>query len=332
MDNLGKEKFLNWTDAEAARFGKTPQMNRHRIHELPWFSDEQLVQIIKNHPRIKLRVFTSGSDPTRRNEDCQPVDTEGVSAEEILAAVRVGRMWVNLQRIDAVDPRFGELGKRLYSEIEADCPHFKPLWTNRAFLFISSPNAMVYLHADYQPNMLWHIRGHKRIWIYPAYDERIVSLRRIEEICAAGGEDDIPFKAEFDQMGTFFDPGPGDTVSWPARAPHRVVNGPDLNVSLSTFHETVDDFRRVEEHCADYFFRRTLPIVPQIARGPFAPAKVLAFKLCRRAGLAQHRASVKEYYAKYRVDPSMPLGLRPIPNGPILTEHSRLVKAASAAA
>src|SRR3977135_4483688 len=90
--------YLRWTDEEAKKFGIVPQVNRHRVHELPWFSDESLIQIIKNYPRAKMRIFTSGTNPETRAEDWQPVDTEGVSAEEILAAVRVGRMWVNLQR------------------------------------------------------------------------------------------------------------------------------------------------------------------------------------------------------------------------------------------
>jgi hypothetical protein len=328
MENISSDfKFLSWSADEAKNFGLKPQMNRHRVHELPWFSDQELIKLVKNYPRTKMRVFTSGTEPEKRAEDWQPVDTEGASAEEILESVRVGRMWVNLQRIDAADARFRELGDRLYGEIVERCPHFKPLWTNRAFLFISSPNAMVYLHADYQPNMLWHIRGHKRIWIYPAYDERIVSLRRIEEICA-GGEDDIDFRSEFDRIGQCFSVGPGDTVSWPARAPHRVVNGSDLNVSLSTFHETVDDYARVTQHCADYFMRETFPLAARLSNGNLASVKTLIFKVFRRAGYSKSRP-VKEFYAKYRIDPDSPLGIRSIPNGPILTEHSRLVKAAA---
>jgi len=323
------ESFLLWSEDEARNFGRIPQLNRHRVHELPWFSDESLLQLLENHPRTKMRVFASGTDPEKRAEDWQPVDTEGASAADILQAVRVGRMWVNMQRIDAVDPRFRDLGNRLYAEIAERCSHFQPLWTNRAFLFISSPNAMVYLHADYQPNMLWHIRGNKTIWIYPAYNEAIVSHERIAEICS-GGEDDLVYKPEFDAMATAFSVNPGDTVSWPARAPHRVVNGNSFNVSLSTFHETVDDYQRVMDHSADYFFRQTFPIALRLGNGTRTGTslKRLVFHASRRAGFVKGRP-VKEFYANYRIDPEAPLGIRRIPGGPVLTEHSRLVKAAS---
>jgi hypothetical protein len=318
------ERLLDWTPERAGRFGLEPQSSRHRLHELPWWDDAGLVKLIENQPRHQLRVFQSGVDPTQRHRDHQPIDTEGASAEEILAAVKKGKLWVNLQRIDSAQRAFDELGRRLYDELQASCPHFHPVWINRSFLFISSPGAMVYLHADYQPNMLWHLRGNKTIWIYPAYDPRIVSMERMEEICA-GGEDDIAYRHEFDAMGQAFSIAPGETVSWPARAPHRVVNGDNLNVSLSTFHETVEDYRRVLEHRADYLLRRRAPMAHRLLQGRGGTLKRLAYPAAERIGLAKGRP-VKEYFASLRIDPEAPNGVREIPNGPVLTEHSRLVQ------
>ena len=231
-----------------------------------------------------------------RHRDHQPVDTEGASGADILEAVKRGKLWVNMQRIDTAQPQFDELGRQLYAELQAGAPHFHPVWINRAFLFVSSPGAMVYLHADYQPNILWHLRGNKTIWIYPAYDPRIVSMERMEEICA-GGEDDIDFRHEFDAYGQAFHIGPGETVSWPARAPHRVINGDTLNVSLSTFHETVEDYDRVVEHRSDYLLRTKMPAARGLMRLVGAPGKRLAYRAMERAGWV-HGRPVKEYWAR----------------------------------
>ncbi|MGH2551485.1 MAG: cupin-like domain-containing protein, partial [Thermomicrobiales bacterium] len=317
-------RYLQWSPEQARNFGIVPQSCRHRVHELPWFTDEGLIQLIDRQPREKLRVFMSGTDPEHRQRDHQPVDTEGANAAEILESVKKGRLWVNLQRIDTVDERFNALGKRLYGELEQQCEHFHPVWINRAFLFISSPRAMVYLHADYQPNMLWHIRGEKKIWIYPAYDSRFVSRERIEEICS-GGEDDIEYKPEFDQNGQCFSIGPGETVSWPARSPHRVENGDSLNASLSTFHETIEDYARVLEHKADFMLRTRAPRLSRlVGSGKTSGAlKRVAYQAMSKFGWALGRPA-KEYYAGVRIDPEAPLGVREIPNGPVLTEHSRL--------
>lgn len=323
------KNYLDWTPEQAANFGVAPQSCRHRVHELPWFDDEGLIRLIDAQPREKLRVFMSGTDPMHRQRDHQPVDTEGVNGAEILESVRRGKLWVNMQRIETVDPRFDELGRRLYGELADQCPHFHPAWINRAFLFISSPGAMVYLHADYQPNMLWHIRGRKTIWIYPAYDERIVSLDRIEEICA-GGEDDIDYRPEFERYGKGFAIGPGETVSWPARAPHRVENGDSVNVSLSTFHETIEDYARVLGHRADYMLRTRAPLLFRGLGGRHVPAaiKKAGYLAMSRMGLEKGRP-VKQYYAKWRIDPEAPNGVREIPDGPVLTEHSRMVARAA---
>jgi hypothetical protein len=325
MDD-GKQamRLIDWTPQQASRFGLEPQSNRHRVAELPWWDDPGLVKLIEAQPRSHLRVFQSGVDPTQRHRDHQPVDTEGANAHEIVAAVKKGKLWVNLQRIDTTQSAFADLGKRLYGELEQSCPHFHPVWINRAFLFVSSPGAMVYLHADYQPNMLWHMRGNKTIWIYPPYDERIVSLERMEEICA-GGEDDIAYKHEFDGYARAFSIGPGETVSWPARAPHRVVNGSNLNVSLSTFHETVEDYRRVCEHRIDYELRTRLPAAHRLLRNRAGALKRLAVPVADRLGWAKGRP-VKEYWAKLRIDPEAPTGVREIAGGPVLTEHSRMAR------
>lgn len=323
-DSFSSKPLLQWSADQAGRFGLVAQTSRHRVHELPWWDDAGLARLIGRQPREKLRVFQSGTDPKQRHRDHQPVDTEGASPEDILEAVRRGKLWVNLQRIETCQPDFCDLGKRLYGEMQKEAPHFHPVWTNRAFLFISSPGAMVYLHADYQPNMLWHLRGNKTIWIYPAYDDRILSQERIEEICA-GGEDDIDYEYEYDKIGTPFEIEPGATVSWPARSPHRVINGNNLNVSLSTFHETVEDYQRVLEHKADYLLRTKLPRAQFLFSAVGRSAKRVAYLALERAGWAEGRP-VKEYWARLRVDPHAPSGVREIPGGPILTEHSRLVR------
>jgi len=158
------------------------------------------------------------------------------------------------------------------------------------------------------------------------YDPRICSLDRIEEICA-GGEDDIDFRHEFDQFGQPFDIGPGETVSWPARAPHRVINGESLNVSLSTFHETSEDYDRVLEHRSDYTMRTRLPAARNLIRLVGASGKRLAYRAMERAGWVRGRP-VKEYWTSLRIDPEAPTGVREMQDGPVLTEHSRLVQEA----
>jgi hypothetical protein len=96
-------------------------------------------------------------------------------------------------------------------------------------------------------------------------------------------------------------------------------------VSLSTFHETVEDYDRVVEHRSDYLLRTKMPAARGLMQLVGAPGKRLAYRAMERAGWVQGRP-VKEYWAKLRIDPHAPEGVSAIPGGPVLTEHSRLVR------
>lgn len=98
---------------------------------------------------------------------------------------------------------------------------------------ISSPTAMVYYHCDATTNILWHIRGLKRIWVYPACDERFISQRLMEDIFASVMDEEVPYDPSFDDDAVAFDLKPRDVVSWPFNAPHRIMNLGTVNVSLS---------------------------------------------------------------------------------------------------
>lgn len=113
----------------------------------------------------------SGTNPLHRQRDHHPVGTEGASGADVLEAVKRGKVWVDMQRIDPTQPRSDELGKQLEFELKIEgAPRSSCLDQSGALLFVSWPAAMVSLHADYQSNILWHLRGNETIWIYPTYD------------------------------------------------------------------------------------------------------------------------------------------------------------------
>lgn len=135
----------------------------------------------------------------------------------------------------------------------------------------------------------------------------------MQEICA-GGYDDIVYGRSFDSLGQPFAISSGDTVSWPARAPHRVINGENLNVSLSTLHETAEDYDRVLEHRADYLLRTKAPWARALATAAGPAFKRNVYKVCERAALDKGRP-LKEFSTRIRIDPSAPTGVREIPGG-----------------
>jgi hypothetical protein len=303
--------LLQWSDAERVNFGRTVQCTRHRLHELEFFSDGSLVDLLDGYPRKSLQAFTMGTDP-RKRDDWSPVEIGPLSGRELFEAVQKGRLWLNILRIEQADTRLRKLLDDIYAELRADCPGFTP-FRYTGTLLISSPDTQVYYHVDGPPNLLWHIRGEKRIFIYPANDRKLVPLEIMEDVFASVADEEMPYETWFDQFAVHYDLKPGEVASWPHNSPHRVVNLGNLNVSLSTNHSTPESEHRKLVYLANRFYRRRvgLPTTSTRENGLLANAKCFSYRVCRRLGLDPVKPSF-EYRAKFRVDPRAPLGVAPL--------------------
>src|SRR5690349_20965957 len=171
-------ELVPWSDEDFQHFGRRFQKSRHRLNETGLFTDEALARLIDAYPRHLLQAFVMGLDPAHMEENV-PVDTTGVSGADAIRAVKRGRLWFKLLRIHEWRGPYGDVIARLYNELARKSPHFKPL-TSAAVLFFGSTASQVYFHVDSKPNMLWHIRGRKRFWLYPALDTQLVSQKCLE--------------------------------------------------------------------------------------------------------------------------------------------------------
>lgn len=316
----GTTRLIEWRNGTFDHRGSAPLTGRHKLDQLDLFTDESLIDLLDRYPRKRLQAWTMGTDPLRR-EDWQAVDTTDVSGKDLLAAVKSGRLWYNILRLDLFDPRYREIVDQLYAEMAQASPGFKPVSTVGTLL-LSSPNAMVYYHADGPPTTLFHIRGQKRMWIYPL-EERFVSQHFLEEIFGSAMDEEIPYSPEFDNYAQVFDLGPGDFVWWPQNAPHRIENLDSLNVSLSTRYHTEASERRKLVYNANRFFRKKLRFnqLSVNETGLASSVKCFSYRLCRRAGW-DNPTEGYVYQASVRVDPNSRLGLAPLEK-PVAPPFSR---------
>jgi len=307
-------RLVRWTRDEALAYGHQVVLAKHGAHELELFDDAGLLE--------RLQAFTMGTDPLRRNE-WQPVDTAGASGRDLWAALKTGRLWFNMLQIHLVDRRYRDLIARLYGELSEQCPGFRPQRMS-CTLIVSSPTSLVYYHADAQPNLLWQLRGTKRIWVYPAKDRSLVDQDVMEDIFANLADEEIPYLSEFDNKARAYELHPGEVLSWPQNSPHRVTNLEGVNISLSTVHETEESNRRKLVYCANRFFRRGyhLPFRSTEEMGLASYLKRLSYRAFRRAGWIEIPPR-RAYLARLRIDPESPTGYGPIPEAPVLTEFSR---------
>jgi hypothetical protein len=315
-------KWIRWSSEETAAFGRRPLLARHRLHEGQLFTHDALLDLLDNYPRDRVQVFTMGTDVTRK-DDWEPVEIGTGSGRELWEAIARGRLWFKLLQVHVVDPRYGDLLDELYAELADQCAGFVPV-RKSATLLISSPTALVYYHADAQPNLLWHVHGSKRVWVYPSGDRELISQDLMEDIFAGFADEEAPYEARFDGKATVFEMHPGDVLSWPQNAPHRVTNQQGVNVSLSTVHETPESDRRKLIYCGNRLLRRGyhLPFRSVKEEGVVAYGKRTAYRALRRFGLVEIPTG-RAYLARLRMDGSAPAGVCPTGDGHTLTEFSR---------
>jgi hypothetical protein len=291
-------------------FGRHTVLGDHRLHKTELFSDAALIELLDGFPRQNLFALHMGSDPTRSGENRLALH-DGVSGAELLRAVQNGRLWLNVTRVDRADVRYRRLLDRLYEQLSEQAPGFAPL-ASQGTLLISSKNALVYYHADGPASVLWHIRGRKRVWVYPPLDERYMKRELLEDIFAGVRHEYLPYEPGFDAAAQVYDLEPGQWLAWPQNAPHRVTNLDSVNVSLSTEHFTRDSVRRSRVYVANRFFRTRLHWRGLSAReqGAGALGKILVQGAARRLGL--NPVQFKRHAPALRVAPDAPGGVVPL--------------------
>jgi hypothetical protein len=302
----------NWTPEQAARMEQTIFVAQHRLHMLDLFDDDRLIDLLDRHPRSDLGINTMGDDPARR-ADWQEGRAGNLDAEELLEAARTGRIWLNVRRVMDHHHQYAELVLALYDELERNCPGLKT-FNHSANLLISSPSAQVYYHLDCPANMLWHIRGRKRVWAYPL-EAGLVSDETIEGVLCGEKSEELAYRPEWDKLATAHDLEPGEMITWPQHTPHRVVNTDGLNVSLSTEHMTPRAVRRNNVFLANRHFRKLLGgSWRRTELDGWRPAvKEFALRLARRLPpIAPAPSACYKYPITFEVDLDAPNCVRPL--------------------
>lgn len=322
----------HWTEDQIARVGKANLIARHRLHEMDLFTDEGLLATLERHPLSALGVSTMGTDPAKR-EEWRDGTTGGHDAATLLDAVKNGHLWLNLRRVADHHPEYKRLIDDLYDELESITPGLHT-YNRSGNLLISSPSAIVYLHVDCPVNMLWHIRGEKRAFVYPI-DDRVVTDAQIENVVSGTSVEEIDYHPEMDKLAEAYDLVPGDLVTWAQHTPHRVVNTSGLNISLSTEHMTRAAARRNNVYLANRYFKDTLGWEMRSTKttGLGAAAKEFAIRVARRLPVLGAEDPVNDNYSKtFDIDPSAPNGYRLYDEPPALAPAGAMPLAGPAVA
>jgi len=277
--------LTDWTEENSQKFQKDIMSFGHNLVDTGLFTDEALIDLLERHPPELLDVCTMGAadHPVYPNK-FRTGDFRGASGRTLLNAAKAGRVWINLRQAmnvhadykAALDGMYGELAEKTGNKA------FNP----RGGILISSPVAKVPYHFDKTETILWHVRGKKRMYLYPL-TEKFISDKSYEAALTNFIEDDLPYDASFDEAATVIDIPENTALTWRLNSPHRVENQ-TFCVSVTTEYSTAESGMKNAAMLTNATLRQRFGMTPSFSEDSQAKRKVKSVlgRAIRKVGLA----------------------------------------------
>lgn len=286
---MAERLFQSATPDFAKDFTKTPLRARHRFAETGMFDDAGLARLIEDHP-ADLTDIHAPRGVARDTADFPVIQRGQDSGADILERVRAGKLWINLRLAMNLQDGYRQMYAGVMDELRAASPHFRPR-NMTAGVLISSPGASVPYHCDKIDVVLWHIRGRKRVFVYPP-EEPFLKGEEYENRINQAANDDLSYDPAFEAGAKTYDLEPGDMLCWPLHSPHRVENLDGLNVSITMEWSSWRSAIRNGAYAANGAIRRhtgRAPIDPRQAPAALNTAKFLMHRAVKTVapGLVQ---------------------------------------------
>jgi len=247
----------NWTDEHTQKFRKGMLTADHELSETGLFTDEALAELLDKHPRSHLDVCTI-ADHDVYQAKFRTGDVRDVDGKTLIEATRAGSIWMNLREAMNMHDEYRAVLDEMYGDLArlSGTRQFKP----RGGILITCPTAQTPYHFDATDTILWHVRGHKKIFIYPR-TEKYLPDDGYERMLFSESEDYLPYNESFDDEAQVFDLMGNDMITWPLNAPHRVENQ-SYCVSVTTEYSTPESTLKNSVMYTHAFMRQKLDLKP----------------------------------------------------------------------
>jgi len=300
----------DWSEDHTERFQKDILTFRHDLNATGLFTDEALAELLEKHPSNMLDVCTMGDNdhPFYPNR-FRTGDFRGVSGKTLIEAAKAGKVWINLRRGMNLHPEYKAVLDQMYAGIAEETG--SKTYNANGGILISSPVAQVPYHFDKTETILWHVRGKKRIYIYPQ-TEKFIPDHAYEATMLSDMEEDLPYVPDFDADAKVFDLEEDQAITWPLNSPHRIDNTA-FCVSVTTEYSTQESATKNAVMIANATLRHRYGIKSSYRdASPIGrQLKAVFGRVIRKAGLAAKDG--KEDLVTFQIDPKAPNFIVDIP-------------------
>lgn len=280
MPNL----IQGWTEEETSKFQKEILKFKHNLSKTGLFTDEALIDLLEKHPSHKLDVCTMGaSDHPEYPNRFRTGDFRGLPKKDLIEAAKAGCVWINVREAMNIHPEYKDVLDRMYRQLAEATG--KPVYNARGGILISSPVARVPYHFDKTETILWHVRGKKRLYIYPMTQE-FFSDESHENALTSFTEDDLPYKQYFEDHATVLDLTEDQGAAWPLNSPHRVDNQ-SFCVSVTTEYSTRESGMKNAAMITNATLRHRLGLNPKYEKDGLVKRQVKSVfgRVIKKSGL-----------------------------------------------
>ncbi len=291
----------DWAVEHTEKFQKETFRIKHDLISTGLFSDDALSELLDKHPKDQLDVCTLGDHPVYQYK-FRTGDVRGVDGKTLIEAAKAGTIWMNLRKAMNIHPEYKAVLENMYGEI-ATLTGKKPFHA-RGGILISSPAAQVPLHFDATETILWHIRGQKRIFLYPQTEEFLPD-EDYEALMFRVTEDYLPYNSEMEAAADVYDLAEGEMITWPLNRPHRVENQ-SYCVSVTTEYSTPESSVKNAAMYTNAVLRRKLGLNPnwQTASTPEKYIKAGMGKVLRKIGVLN--TLKQDDMVSFKIDKTLP--------------------------
>lgn len=297
----------DWTEEHTEKFRKETFRIKHNLLATGLFTDDALIELLNKHPKDQLDVCALDNHPVYEFK-FRTGDVRDVDGKTLIEAVKAGKIWMNLRKAMNLHPEYNAVLSQMYGEI-ASFTGNKPFHA-RGGILISSPTAKVPLHFDATETILWHVRGHKKIYFYPQTQDFLPD-EYYETLMYHVTEDYLPYDAAMEESAAVYDLYDGDMITWPLNRPHRVQNM-SYCVSVTTEYSTPESTVKNAAMYTNAVLRQKLGLSPswQSASQPERYIKAGVGKVLRKIGVLDTLKS--EDLVSFKIDKTMPGFIRDV--------------------
>ena len=231
---------------------RNPFIFRHRLADHPLFQIPQLVNVAD---RVVERGDTNKWIVVGdKSLDVLP-GKERLS--QALSRIEEGETWLKMSSLHEIDPAYDELLRTILTEMEelTGLPIQRTMTWRGITVFVASPKKVTPYHFDHDTNFLFQIKGDKDVYLFDSHDRSVLTEEEIE-LFYAGNPMAGKYRADLENRGALYRLSPGAAVHQPPLAPHLIINGNNVSVSVSIFFSFAEADSQAKVYQANYCLRK----------------------------------------------------------------------------